>query len=435
MLTEGITLGQLLDSGIRLSWQESLAITQSVAEIGARNSNAGSDCDGSAPSDLLSGFAVEADGTVTAVTEGCYKLTTSELALFLVQLLPGDGAPIDRRAPAAVHLAIGRALEVVEAPPFASVNEFTTALARLEQESRSELLKGVHARCIARLAPAREPASATSGGGERVPGTTEEVERDRRTTGPRVDALRRMIRERDHYDYLVRADRLAKRSRMSDRLSSRAHGPSIEMLRRWLREADRQQFEMLKSLNSPVPRRRSFLPVVALALGVCVTAGLGFVQRQPDRVFAPFATHATPGDSKPARATQTTRQNPSADGVRMPVQPVTPAEQSTGPATPVISLADAAESVDRLPSSTEQRGTAARRSAAKVRRGTDKHAASSGAARRAASAPPSMNRPVITTAEAAPDTTATALKPTRRWGPLRLLSAIRHRLSAAFNGA
>ncbi len=435
MLSERVTIAQLLDSGIRLSWREALAITQSVADAGCLSRSGDATC-----TDLLSGFALDADGTITAVARTCAGPSLSELALFLVQLLPGENAPVERRAPAAVHLAIGRALEVVEAPPFSSVEEFTRTLARLERDSRPALLRAVYERCVVRMAPAHEPVSSPRGAGTHVAESTGIVEKDRRTSGPRVDALRRMIRERDHHDYLSHADRLAKKSRLSDRAGSRAHGPSVDMLRRWLREADRQQFEMLKSLAA-VPSRPSVLPFTSLALAVCLTAGLGFAQRQ-STTFSQSAAARPTLETRPAPAGQTRAAAPTAGHIRAgaPEQRVDqPAGSSPGgpnAATGFMSEPALERSRDRGATPTQPVKVRRGLRAAAGRAFVDASERSSGeAARQSGQRQAIASARVATEARLGTDPVSpTPLTPARRWAPLRLLSAIRHRLSAAFTG-
>jgi hypothetical protein len=63
----------------------------------------------------------------------------SDVALLLRQLLPIGGAGI----PGGLHYAIARALLEVDAPPFESVEEFSTALARFEHSDRDRAVRGL----------------------------------------------------------------------------------------------------------------------------------------------------------------------------------------------------------------------------------------------------------------------------------------------------
>jgi hypothetical protein len=351
-------------------------------------------------------------------------------------LLPGEEAPVERRAPAAIHLAIGRALELVEAPPFASVAEFTAALARLERGSRPELVRAVYQRCIARLTPAHEPQAASSSGAPpSTPATTEKVEKDRRTSGARVDALRRMIRERDHHDYLVRADRLAKRSRMSDGPRARTHGPSVEALRRALREADRQRFEMLRSMASPSTSSRGAL--VSLLLAVLVAAGLGMAERSSTGSGAPAAQAAPVG-------VELRFQKRSEGAIRPEEAPQTPMTAPNGGDEPATTASNAghtdaaveatSDGVGHEPASVQRGGSvAATPDAPPSGRSTVKRTASSTAKPGIRPARRGSGRRVVASAEVLSNPTAAGSQnPGRRWGPLRLVAAIGRRLSAAF---
>ena len=127
MLIERISFAHLVDSGVRLSWREAVAITRRTAALCAQAAP------GQPGGDLLADMELDARGTVSVATAHSPAIAVSELALFLMQMLPAETAPADRRAPVTVDLAIGRALGLDDAPPFDSVAEFADALARTEQ--------------------------------------------------------------------------------------------------------------------------------------------------------------------------------------------------------------------------------------------------------------------------------------------------------------
>src|SRR6476646_7092588 len=78
------------------------------------------------------------------------------IAAFLNGLLPPDAG-----VPAALRYAIGRGLEQVSAPPFASVEEFSAGLQRFEARRREDVVRALLARTAAIApAPAVEPQRA-----------------------------------------------------------------------------------------------------------------------------------------------------------------------------------------------------------------------------------------------------------------------------------
>lgn len=81
---------------------------------------------------------LSSDGSASCVgTEGLP--TVASIAELLSTLLP-PGTP---NVPAPLRYTIARGLEAVEAPPFGSLDEFSTALARFERGPSREVLKGV----------------------------------------------------------------------------------------------------------------------------------------------------------------------------------------------------------------------------------------------------------------------------------------------------
>jgi hypothetical protein len=89
-----------------------------------------------------------ADGSASSIsTDG--TLSVASVANLLLTLLPA-GTP---NVPAPLRYAIARGLEAVEAPPFASLGEFSNALARFEKGASRDVLRGVlqrGARCPSR---------------------------------------------------------------------------------------------------------------------------------------------------------------------------------------------------------------------------------------------------------------------------------------------
>ena len=78
------------------------------------------------------------DGSASCIsTDGMPSVAS--VADLLLTLLPA-GTP---NVPAPLRYAIARGLEAVEAPPFASLGEFSSALERFEQGASRDVLRGV----------------------------------------------------------------------------------------------------------------------------------------------------------------------------------------------------------------------------------------------------------------------------------------------------
>ncbi len=255
MHPQSVALSVLIDSGVRLSWPQAVALVQSIVAVGS-----------TVPSrprrpDLLDDLALDRDGGVFATSDEGVVLSVSELALLLGRLLPGDMAAARDRAPAGLQFAGSRALGLAAAPGFQSVEEFSRLLGRFEAGDRSQLLREVFehylvhtGRAQARYAEelhacaAPDLPGATSGLHEEpaeTAATRPRVERRRSRITP--DVARRLLRDADERHYRSRADGGAAdtdesaRAKASDRV--RGDALPLDMLRRFLREADRATFE------------------------------------------------------------------------------------------------------------------------------------------------------------------------------------------------
>jgi hypothetical protein len=123
MLT--IALSHLLGRGVRLETHEAVAL---VRELLAHP------CGIPTPDNIQLG----SDGSASCIsTDGMPSVAS--VADLLLTLLPG-GTP---NVPAPLRYAIARGLEAVEAPPFASLDEFSSALERFEEGASRDVLRGV----------------------------------------------------------------------------------------------------------------------------------------------------------------------------------------------------------------------------------------------------------------------------------------------------
>jgi hypothetical protein len=123
MLT--IALSHLLGRGVRLETHEAIALARELLAH---------PCGIPTPENIQLG----SDGSASCIsTDGMPSVAS--VADLLLTLLPA-GTP---NVPAPLRYAIARGLEVVEAPPFASLGEFSSALARFEKGASRDVLKGV----------------------------------------------------------------------------------------------------------------------------------------------------------------------------------------------------------------------------------------------------------------------------------------------------
>ncbi len=123
MLT--IALSHLLGRGLRLETHEAVALARELLTH---------PCGIPTPENIQLG----SDGSASCIsTDGMPSVAS--VADLLVTLLP-NGTP---NVPAPLRYAIARGLEAVEAPPFGSLDEFSSALERFEQGASRDVLRGV----------------------------------------------------------------------------------------------------------------------------------------------------------------------------------------------------------------------------------------------------------------------------------------------------
>jgi hypothetical protein len=123
MLT--IALSHLLGRGVRLETHEAVALARELLAH---------PCGIATPENIQLGSDGSASCSSTVGTT-----SVASVAQLLLTLLP-PGTP---NVPAPLRYAIARGLEAVEAPPFASLGEFSTALERFEKGESRDVLRGV----------------------------------------------------------------------------------------------------------------------------------------------------------------------------------------------------------------------------------------------------------------------------------------------------
>src|SRR5687768_9325141 len=139
MLT--IALSHLLGRGVRLETHEAVALARELLAH---------PCGIPTPENIQLGSDGSASCTSTAGMP-----SVANVAQLLLTLLP-PGTP---SVPAPLRYAIARGLEAVEAPPFASLGEFSSALERFEKGARRDMLRGVLQRAAR---PTRPIAAGTA---------------------------------------------------------------------------------------------------------------------------------------------------------------------------------------------------------------------------------------------------------------------------------
>jgi hypothetical protein len=179
-----VSIDELVRAGTTLEVAEVLAIARQLISLAER-----------APHELRAPFGppcpenvfLDPDGTV--VCSGCQTTpTVSELAIFLQGLLP-RGTP---GLAGSVRYTIARALHEVDAPPFDSLDDFMTALARYEKGDSQAIVRGLLERVV------RTEAGAA-------------LTVERRRQPPSVAELRRHLRDADVrvYEQQLALDALA----------------------------------------------------------------------------------------------------------------------------------------------------------------------------------------------------------------------------------
>jgi WD40-like Beta Propeller Repeat len=172
-MSKSLSLAELLTRGVELRPFEAVAIAQAL--IRAKPGDLGADAVGP-PS--LSTVRLSENGTVTC-SSGGIPPSVAEVALLLTDMLRGSAVS----GGAGLRHTIARALHEVDSPSFQSVDDFSRALERYEQDDPGNVLRRVWIRASECRASARPAAFRRSA--------------ERRRTMPSATALRRELREAD----------------------------------------------------------------------------------------------------------------------------------------------------------------------------------------------------------------------------------------------
>lgn len=168
-MVDTATLDDLLNTGVRISAHEAVAIVQQLLTTRGEES-AADEGRATTPDEVT----LHADGTVThsrvPSVEGAGRLLDAMLSC-------GHGV----RVPGALRFTIARACQSVDAPVFESVAALSRALERFEGGPRQEIVRQLFVRAGLTSAPAVPTAEA----------------RTERRSAPHASALRRDLREAD----------------------------------------------------------------------------------------------------------------------------------------------------------------------------------------------------------------------------------------------
>src|ERR1700736_4479684 len=135
------SLREVIDRGVELRHYEAVAVAQQL--IASLDADVQPRPPLSPPS--LDNVRLGPDGSVVCLG-GAAKPEVPQIAILLRAMLPRGGTT---RVPGGLRYTIARALREVEAPPFDSLADLSSALMRQERLDRSVVLRGLYARAAA----------------------------------------------------------------------------------------------------------------------------------------------------------------------------------------------------------------------------------------------------------------------------------------------
>jgi hypothetical protein len=367
MASNPLRVSQLIDSASPLTWQESVALVRGIAAVRGGSAAA-------VPSGSFEEFAVQENGEVTVVGTAP-PLSVSELALLLARLLPSSTPQPDgqareagrgKRPPAALYFTIARALALVDAPSFGSMQDFSAALARFERARPTVVLQHLFARHTMAGAFVADRADAVGEGGPVAPTSEWRAGRisghdsgapvpDRRRQRMPSDVLRRMLREEDRRNFVEMQSR-AGTTRAAKK--TRQTGPDAQMLRRFIREADELTYALMRDGASTAGLARAARPArragyhAAFVMLVLFAAVMGFLVAGWQRVpSTPQAAPAGVDRVVPAATNGSTAETAAvtAAAIDATMPPARPAEPSATKATPPSAPRSAATGATKKP--------------------------------------------------------------------------------------
>jgi hypothetical protein len=268
-----LTLSELLDRDVELTCADAVALVQLVmfeANITSARAPYGP------PS--LDNIALADDGSVH-----CMHTAATPSLVEAALLLQGLVARAHDRVPGGLRYAIGRALLEVEAPPFDTLDDFSTALMRFESGDRAE----------------------------------------------RVSQLYNVATRNRHSPTIPAAASL--------RTDRRRHEPNPAELRRQLREADLRLYEARQRAGSMSAKTMRSRRLKRAPIAACMAAGIALVAAGELSPSARARLAAIRHLSQPTPARPATPVPASADRSSPPLQPVAASEVATSHMAPTPS--------------------------------------------------------------------------------------------------
>jgi hypothetical protein len=251
-----------------------------------------------------SGVILRSDGRVDVPQRPAGTQARVETyARLLHRLLPEAAAISPAGVPGALRLAVARGLGVLDAPPFATPREFRTAIARFLTHGPEELILTVLVRWAEAMGSMPD---------ERPP--------ERRVSGPRVDVLRRMLREADLERFVLLNERVSHGdavaiSTVRRSAEQKVADPIDSPPATWPR-LDEHRFRDTPAASAPLfatPERtrgtgRLFIASAAALVALLIWLGV-VAQRSPDaqRVITDSAVVPAQEQPQPAAAPEATR--------------------------------------------------------------------------------------------------------------------------------
>ena len=269
-------------------------------------------------------------------------------ARLLHRLLPDATHDVPARVPGALRLAVARGLGVLDAPPFSSARDFRKAIERFVTDPPEQLVVAVMVRWA-----------------EAMGSQSEERPRERRLAGPRVDVLRRMLREADLERYAllheaagVRREGVARTWTSPQPQPGAASGAddlgrsriaSLGTLRSFESATDRTRPARSAVAASTVYRRAPRLATAGLVVVAIALAGAAAVRQYPGEILPDVAPPAPP---PPAARSERPVMAPTPEVVPDASTPEVVPDASTPEAVPEVSRPEVAigPSLPDLPS-------------------------------------------------------------------------------------
>jgi hypothetical protein len=222
-----VSAAELLEHGLAIEPQEAVAIAQALtASAGEVHERDGEPL----PSPTLDTVYLAPDGTVTCIGSGG-ATTVSDVAGLLHAMVASTD-----KIPGALRYAIARGLREVDAPPFASLEDFSHTLARFEQGDRRTAVRSLVDRYMvvsgAESRPSLIEQSPSPADADALPDASQQ-------SGVTPTVVVRL--EPPRPELLVRTARPTRERRRD--------GSLVSELRRHLREADQLLFEQQVALS------------------------------------------------------------------------------------------------------------------------------------------------------------------------------------------